>query len=236
MEEHRDQPLLQGRLGGELYLLLDHPLYLLAERFDPAVRVDEPAEFPGELIEGEHVLGFFRPQLKLGAFPLPFGDEIPQGLLSRFGALLPGYAHERVGDLPPVRRPHPRAYVPEQMDEAPLPFRLRIRRGYRLVDALEAVGRGHLHLLEPPRFETGEQVPVGLGGFARSNREPDEKRRPVVGYPEGDVYRLLRDRVAPEGHVGGIQEYGEQPPGDGPLRKAPYVLGDRVGDRRNGRS
>ena len=127
MEGHRDDPLLQGRLGGELYLLLDHPLYLLVEGLDPVVRVDEAAEFPRELIEGEHVLGFFRPQLKLGVFPLPFGDEVIQGLLPRFGVLLPGYAHERVGDLPPVRRPHPRACVPEQMDEAPLPFRLRIR-------------------------------------------------------------------------------------------------------------
>ena len=69
MEGNRDDPLFQSRLGGELYLLLDHPLYLLVEGLDPVVRVDERAQFPRELIEREHVLGLLRLQLKLGVFP-----------------------------------------------------------------------------------------------------------------------------------------------------------------------
>ena len=40
MEGHRDDPLLQGRLGGELYLLLDHPLYLLVEGLDRILKLN----------------------------------------------------------------------------------------------------------------------------------------------------------------------------------------------------
>ena len=195
VQGHRDDPLLQRLLAHEPYLLLDDPLYLLVEGLDPVVRVDERAQFPRELIEDEHVLGLLRPQLKLWVFALPFGDEIPEGLLPGLCGVLLGYGHEAVGDLPPVRRPRPRAYVPEEVDEAPLPSRLRIRRGYRLIDAGEPVGYRDLYILQPPFPKVREQFPVGLGRFARRDREPDEKRRPVVGYPEGDVYRLLGDRV-----------------------------------------
>ena len=79
MEEDGDQPLFQGLLRDELDLLLERSLYLLVERLDQVVRVDEPTEFPREPMEGERVLGLLRPRLKLGVFAFPFSDEALEG-------------------------------------------------------------------------------------------------------------------------------------------------------------
>ena len=81
------------------------------------------------------MFGLLRPYLELGVFALPFGYEIPQGFLPRFGAFLLGYAHERVGSLLPVGNPDLGADVLQEVDEASLPSGERIGLGDCLVDA-----------------------------------------------------------------------------------------------------
>lgn len=61
MEEDGDRPLFQDLLRHGPDLLLQHPLYLLAEGLDAAVRVDEPPKPSGEFAEREHVLRLLRP-------------------------------------------------------------------------------------------------------------------------------------------------------------------------------
>ena len=116
MEEDGDQPLFQGLLRDEPDLLLECSLYLLVERLDPVVRVYEAPEALWELIERQHVLGLLGPEPEFRVFPLPFGGEIPQGLLPGLRAVLFGYGHEAVGHLGSVRRPDLGACVPEEAD------------------------------------------------------------------------------------------------------------------------
>ena len=52
VQEHRDDPLLQGLLRHELVLLHQHHLGLLVGGVDPVVRVDEAPESGRELVEG----------------------------------------------------------------------------------------------------------------------------------------------------------------------------------------
>lgn len=231
MQEHRHDSLLQRLLGHELDLLLHQPFYLLVERLDPVVRVDQPPEAFREIVEGQNVLRFLRPYLEFRVLGLPFRHERRhRGFARRLVPLL-GYRHEVLGHLGPVPGPDLRAYVAEQMDEASLPFGPRIGFGDRLVDAGEPVGDGDLDLVEPAGFEARQKLPVRLRGLLGRYGVAHDQRDALVGDAHRYVYGLLGHRIPPYRDVGGIQEKGEKAPGKPPFRELFHVRDDRVGDR-----
>ena len=236
MQEHRDDPLLQRLLGHELDLFLDEPFDLLVEGFDPVVRVDEPPESLREFVKGQNVLGFLRPYPEFRVLGPPLRHEGGHRGLPRSHVPLLGYRHEALGHIRLVPGPDFGAYVPEEVDEATLLFGPRIGFGDRLVYAGEPVGDGDLDFLQTTGLESRQELFVRLRGLLGGDGVSDHQGDAVVGYAQGDVYGLLGHGIAPYGHIGGIQEYGEKPLGQLPFREPLHVRDDRVGDRGYRRS
>ena len=121
VQEHRDDPLLQGLLRHELNLILKHSLELLVGGPGPVVRVDEPPESGREFTGGQGVPGPLGPDREPRVFRLPLGDEGLEGRHPLLRPVLGGDRHGVVRGLGAVPAPRLRADVPRQAGEAPLP-------------------------------------------------------------------------------------------------------------------